>query len=1414
MSTLTERTGRFGAGALAIVTSMLVVLSGFLVVPAAQAAEGPTITVSPAENLDPAVEQTLTVAGTGFVGDAATTKNGVYVLFGEKSVWSGGGPLVSNGWITQGWVQARNIVDGAFTTTVKVPANTLDPAKEYHVATSAAHELSGTVRALDAFASVTVQQPVPAAVPTATSLVASATAVTAGDEVTFTATVAPAADGTVVFSDAGTPIGDAQPVVAGVATFATAGLAVGSHAVTATFVPADPAAFVGSVSAETAVSVAEKTAPEPVKASIEASVVGATEAGLQVSATVKNIVLRDAADVPDTGKADAGVYVGIIEKDRVAEYGKDAAAGAAQDFAYKMFIKDGAVTRDIPVPAAKLDRTKQYVAVTWLAHGMLNDSRYLGQVDLAVSDAQWDSVFGAPKASIEASVVGATEAGLQVSATVKNIVLRDAADVPDTGKADAGVYVGIIEKDRVAEYGKDAAAGAAQDFAYKMFIKDGAVTRDIPVPAAKLDRTKQYVAVTWLAHGMLNDSRYLGQVDLAVSDAQWDSVFPNAFTPDVRLFKADGVTPLDPAQEVNPGDEIVVRGTGFDPSSNVNFGRPPVTSGDPAGNYVVFGAFAQDWSPAGGVAGTQRVVADQRWAMTDETFVNIAPMYKPMVAGQRVQLTAAGTFEARLQAKDIPEGKTVPAGGSYGVFVYAAGTTSNASQEFGLRLNYKEERPTKPVYNPALSVFLADGTTKYTNQELKAGDKLVVRGTGFDPYANKPANSSGGVPIPNSLPQGTFVVFGSFAETWQPSKGASAATRTMNKDSRKWALAKDTLDAIPEAFRETIRKEWVQINPATGSFETEITLNAPDEALAKGTYGIYTYAGGAGQAVNASQELSVPVNFKTAGTVDPEPSITEGDLTWAFNTGWNAYVRGIANGTITASAGAKADAAGNTTYTQVKGGTYNAKTGTGSIHFAGTVRYVSEAHGFDIALRNPQITFTSKSAATLSIEVSQDDAAGVSAMKRIKIATITPGELVKSEDGRLNWAGAKGVFASNLQIDAWEQYANKATAPLSFSYGAEAEVPVGPTEPTKPVKPNPTPKPVPKPRPVDTAQQAGSLSWGISSGFRDYTTGRIAKGSISTSGVGASGGAYLFPQANGGSWDKQAQTGSVQYSGVVTFSGHKGLMTETFSNPVITVTSATSGTISAGGRSFALDLGSASKSVGANGAVTWSGVPVSGAISGGGSAGGGTGGGSFAVDPLTFTVGSASRVSYGATTQTDQKAARQAAATAPTTEGIRVITPADEIVPGGEIEFVAAGFEADERDILVVLYSDPIVLDEKAGASSVGEVRWIGTLPDDITPGEHTITLQGSKDAGAVIKVVKEKPKKKAPVVTQEEAAGDVTTQRIDAAAPVPADGPVWMWWVGAGALVALAVAMGVIVANQRRAAAAATVGSGTTPSA
>ena len=118
---------------------------------------GPTLTVAPDADLDPAVENILTVSGEGYEGAGAV--NGVYVLFGETAVWSGETPLPSDGWITQGWVMPAQIVDGAFTTTVTVPAGSLETGVDYQVATSAAHGLSQTDRSMDAFAAVTVAEP-------------------------------------------------------------------------------------------------------------------------------------------------------------------------------------------------------------------------------------------------------------------------------------------------------------------------------------------------------------------------------------------------------------------------------------------------------------------------------------------------------------------------------------------------------------------------------------------------------------------------------------------------------------------------------------------------------------------------------------------------------------------------------------------------------------------------------------------------------------------------------------------------------------------------------------------------------------------------------------------------------------------------------------------------------------------------------------------------------------------------------------------------------------------------------------------------------------------------------------------------------------------------------------------------------
>ncbi|WP_234057969.1 HtaA domain-containing protein [Microbacterium sp. NFH-22A-Y] len=117
--------------------------------------DGPTVTVTPASGLDPAVENVLTVSGTGFTGPGAA--NGVYVLFGESSLWSGQSALPAGGWIAQAWVPT--ILDGAFTTTLTIPAGTLEPGTSYQVATSAAHGLSLTDRSLDTFTAVTVAMP-------------------------------------------------------------------------------------------------------------------------------------------------------------------------------------------------------------------------------------------------------------------------------------------------------------------------------------------------------------------------------------------------------------------------------------------------------------------------------------------------------------------------------------------------------------------------------------------------------------------------------------------------------------------------------------------------------------------------------------------------------------------------------------------------------------------------------------------------------------------------------------------------------------------------------------------------------------------------------------------------------------------------------------------------------------------------------------------------------------------------------------------------------------------------------------------------------------------------------------------------------------------------------------------------------
>lgn len=257
-------------------------------VPVAQ----PKVTVTPTADLDPSVTNVLTVSATGFFGPSAA--NGAYVLFGEKSTWNGQGALPSTGWIAQGHVASEKnggVKDGAFTFELVVPAGKLDPAKEYVVVTSAAHELSIFDRSLDTFTAVTVAQPVKPTIGLSVgevrageALTVSGYGFTAGDPVVVTVNSDPftlgtatvAADGR--FSVRGT-IPASFATGPHTVTVAVNGVVLASQALTVTAAAATPAVEAPQAPSCVARSVSGASIQWGVKESFRSYITGTTAKG-------------------------------------------------------------------------------------------------------------------------------------------------------------------------------------------------------------------------------------------------------------------------------------------------------------------------------------------------------------------------------------------------------------------------------------------------------------------------------------------------------------------------------------------------------------------------------------------------------------------------------------------------------------------------------------------------------------------------------------------------------------------------------------------------------------------------------------------------------------------------------------------------------------------------------------------------------------------------------------------------------------------------------------------------------------------------------------------------------------------------------------------------------------------------------
>ncbi|WP_200945439.1 HtaA domain-containing protein [Sanguibacter sp. Leaf3] len=287
----------------------------------------------------------------------------------------------------------------------------------------------------------------------------------------------------------------------------------------------------------------------------------------------------------------------------------------------------------------------------------------------------------------------------------------------------------------------------------------------------------------------------------------------------------------------------------------------------------------------------------------------------------------------------------------------------------------------------------------------------------------------------------------------------------------------------------------------------------------------------------------------------------------------------------------------------------------------------------------------------------------------------------------------------------------------------------------------------------ETPVVLGSLSWGVKESFRSYITGPIAKGGISVlAPATADGSRYVFPQSSSA---LARTTGSASYAGAVHFTGHAGALELTLSNPTVRVTGPTSGVlvVDAKGKKISgevLDLQAVDFATltlptptTAGGATTWTDAQAT------LTAAGATAFSDFypagaAIDPVTFTVGSDVGSTPGGQNPgtgpgTDPGAPVVVTPLAPGTYA-NAIASVTTVVPGGEVTFTGQGFGSGTENIEAAVYSERQLLASGITADASGAATATVTLPKNLAPGVHTLSLESPSGVRSQVQITVEAP--------------------------------------------------------------------------
>ncbi|WP_327595296.1 HtaA domain-containing protein [Streptomyces chartreusis] len=291
-----------------------------------------------------------------------------------------------------------------------------------------------------------------------------------------------------------------------------------------------------------------------------------------------------------------------------------------------------------------------------------------------------------------------------------------------------------------------------------------------------------------------------------------------------------------------------------------------------------------------------------------------------------------------------------------------------------------------------------------------------------------------------------------------------------------------------------------------------------------------------------------------AGTASAaEVPLSGYELTWGIKQSYRTYVTGMAAGTFTATDGAS-QAAGNGAFTFTEGsGTYDSTAHTVDLGFKGSVRIVSQAHGFDITLSD--VRFDSAAA-----EITADVTKSGTTTQDVPLADVTvtrtmtdmTTKLTKEAADTLGSPGYEGAEGDPLTVvqkttsppptptptATPTQSPSPTSTPTATATATESATPTAPA--TESASPSTSTAPSEAPARGDIAD--GTLGWGVKQSFRSYVVGGVANGAITTSGgasQAADNGVFTFTDATG-EYDTDADTLSADFKGAVTFKGHKG----------------------------------------------------------------------------------------------------------------------------------------------------------------------------------------------------------------------------------------------------------------------------------